>query len=178
VINLSYWFCLSLRTLSVWKTDLELEPFVSYNKTLLITPKACVLRNETSSSNLSLIQDGRCMKLTFEFKMLNFGFFLMYDKKVTTIMLFIILHMSTMGFLVRKQCCALILWFRLIFSFIICLRCYYLLWNWCHFPLFLVAFCTRTCTKHMIFFMTLLWKLISDRCWGASSWIILYVRNK
>ncbi len=58
---------------------------------------------------LFLVEDGRGMKLTFEFKMLNFGFLFMYDKRVTTIMLFIILHMSTMGFLARKQCCALIL---------------------------------------------------------------------
>ncbi len=88
---------------------LKFEPFVSYNKTLLVTPKACVSRNEASSPNLSLIEDGRGMKLTFESKMLNFGFFFMYDKKVTTIMLFIIFHMSTMGFLAKKQCCALIL---------------------------------------------------------------------
>jgi hypothetical protein len=36
---------------------------------------------------LFLIEDGRGMKLTFEFKMLNFGFLFMYDKSVATIML-------------------------------------------------------------------------------------------
>jgi hypothetical protein len=40
--------------------------------------------------------------------------------------------------------------------------------NWCHFPLLLVVFCACACTKHMISFMTLLWKLISDRCWGRA----------
>ncbi len=166
MINAFYWFCLSSITLSVWKTNLELEPFISYNNTLLVIPKACVSRNETSSPNLSLIEDGRGMKLTFEFKMLNFGFFFMYDKRVTTIMFFIILHMSTMGFLVRKKCCAFILWFCLVFSFIIYLWCYYFLQNWCQLPLLLVSFYACTCTKHMISFMTLVQKSISDRYCG------------
>ncbi len=150
MINVFYWFCLSLKTLSVWKTNLELEPFISYNKTHLVTLEACVLRNEANSPNLFLIEDGKGMKLTFEFKMLNFGFSLMYDKRVATIMLFIILHMSTTSFLARKQCCALILWFRLVFSFIICLWCYYFLWNWCRLPFLLVTFCACTYTKHIL----------------------------
>ncbi len=152
MINVSYWFCLNLKTLSVWKTNLESKPFVSYNKTFLVIPEAYVLRNEASSPNLSLIKDGRGMKLTFEFMMLNFGFFFMYAKRVITIMLLVIFHMSTTGFLANKQCCAFILWSCLVSSFIICLCCYYFLQNWCWFPLLLVAFCACTCTKHMISF--------------------------
>ncbi len=91
------------------KTNLELKPFASYEKTILVTLEACVSKNEVSSPNIFFIENGRGMKLTFEFKMLNFGIFFMYDKRVITIMLFIILHMSTTSFLIRKQCCALIL---------------------------------------------------------------------